>query len=1688
MADGGDRDELGGNSAGAGVPGQGSEYVTVAAFEEFARRVEKAILVGLSNPPEVTATSPRRRTPPGEEIPTRRAGKEPAWANGEPVIPPRHHPASSQGIRFREPELSARYGDTRRWSEYDCSSGEDTRRRQEGRSPFCDEILAALVPDNFREPVLSYYSGKDDPVGHLQWFEDVVSIRNMSDALKCRLFSITFKGSARDWFHQLPAGSVYCFSDLRRGLLARFATSKRRKKEATALFKIVQGQHESLGRYIDRFQEEVLEVEEVDGFTLMVALKFGLKQGLFNMELGHRPPKSFEEMVERANVFIQGEERNKEFLARLDGDRPLGQDKGRLLERERAPEGRNDRKQERPQEKEEKRERGREIRKVERQERREKPRRQEDRRPVGGREARSEERRFQYPRDRPQWRRPIRQEERRAYNPREQGGGRRETMAITQRAAKRRRKERQQERRQERQQEAAIPLYCDIHRVEGHGTLACPEFWEARRRMEATAAEREQPQQEAQVGQVAYQAPQRRRNEDRIDQGGRGNVIPGPGGGHVGVINGGAGLGASRKGSLHQIYKRSVASTSQTPPPLNEITFSEEDMLWNENPFHDALVIQAAIEDFTVDRILADNGSSVNVIFKRTFVGLQVEASRVQAADGPLFGFSGEKKEVEGGVELLVTLGGTSIRCRFVIVDAPSGYNAIFGRPLINYFKAVPSSYHQCLKYCRDDVQVRIRGDPRASRECYLNAVSTISWMSDAERLERMMEQEEGLQAAEELEEVEVISLRGKPELLKIGGALPPEGKVEIAACLQENADVFAWSAAEMPGIDADVACHRLNLDPATTPVRQKQRKSAATLAGPIREEVGKLLEAGFVSEIQYPGWVSNVVMREKGRNLEVYVDDLLVKSKSAAEHVADLTETFATLRRYKMRLNPAKCVFGAGRGKFLGHLLTPLGVEPNPDKVKAIVEMASPRDSKEVQRLTGRLAGLSRFLSRAGEKCSPFFKTLRGNQKFEWTPECEEAFVKLKQQLTRAPLLQGPQGGEDLLLYLGVGAEAVSSVLVREEGKKQLPIYYVSRVLRQAETRYPILEKLVFALVVSARRLRPYFQAHSIKVVSDHPLRSILDGVEHSGRLAKWAVELSEFDISYPPRVAIKAQAVADFLADFSTEVEADTDVSRPVPWKMFVDGASGKHSVGAGVVLVSPQGTRIVQAVKIHFPVTNNQAEYEAMVAGLRLAKELAIRDIRGFTDSMVAASQIRGEFEVRDPILQQYLVKVKGLIGGFRSFHVEHVPRERNSEADNLAKYGPRAGGTAIELFRPSIEEGELMEIDQRASWRDPFVTFLATGRLPSDGQDQRKFRYKAAYYLLQDGELYRKTISGPLARCLSELEIPRVLEEIHSGECGSHSGTRTLEQRILRHGYFWPTIRKDAEAYSRKCSQCQLFAPLALQPAQQLRSITAPWPFAIWGMDLIGPFPQASGQRKFVLIACRFGIPLAIITDNGPQFASLELGDFCKQLGTDLRFASVHHPRSNGQVEAANKLIVNLLKKKITNLKGNWAEQLPSVLWALRTTPNSATGETPFKLSHGSEALIPVEFEVHSPRVIAAEDGSEEWRLENEEAQRLSLDYVEELRDLASMRQEETKRRMARHFDKNVRLKNFLAGDLVMKKVDAAGRGAAVGKLHPNWEGPFIVQEALTTGGYYLQDQAREQLPGTWSGDDLKRFYP
>ena len=213
----------------------------------------------------------------------------------------------------------------------------------------------------------------------------------------------------------------------------------------------------------------------------------------------------------------------------------------------------------------------------------------------------------------------------------------------------------------------------------------------------------------------------------------------------------------------------------------------------------------------------------------------------------------------------------------------------------------------------------------------------------------------------------------------------------------------------------------------------------------------------------------------------DIYIDDMLVKSTTVELHIAHLAEAFQILKKYNMKLNPAKCAFGVLTEKFLGFIVNNQGIEANPDKIKAVLDMPPPSNIKEVQRLIGRIVALSRFVSKAIDKCQPFFQVLK--KAFQWDAHCEEAFTALKTYLSSPPVLVSPSKGELLTLYLAVSDFSTSVVLVRDKDRVQQPIYYCSRALREAEERYPKMEKLILALVTADRKLRPYFQAHTIEI-----------------------------------------------------------------------------------------------------------------------------------------------------------------------------------------------------------------------------------------------------------------------------------------------------------------------------------------------------------------------------------------------------------------------------------------------------------------------------------------------------------------------------------------------------------------------------------------------------------------------------
>ena len=240
------------------------------------------------------------------------------------------------------------------------------------------------------------------------------------------------------------------------------------------------------------------------------------------------------------------------------------------------------------------------------------------------------------------------------------------------------------------------------------------------------------------------------------------------------------------------------------------------------------------------------------------------------------------------------------------------------------------------------------------------------------------------------------------------------------------------------------------------------------------------------------------------GKNVEVYIDDIVVKSKLVSKHLADLTNIFEILRKHKLRLNASKCSFGMGSGKFLGYMVTHKGIEVNPDQIKAINSLQPPRNPKEVRKLTGMMAALNWFISRSAERCRSFFLLLHKWKEFQWSEECVMVFQKLKRYLSHPPIMFSPVVDEVLFAYIAVALYAISLVLIWVDSGIQRPVYYMSKSLNETEVRYLPLEKAILVVVHATRKLPHYFQAHTVVVLTQLPLKSVLRSADYTGRIAK--------------------------------------------------------------------------------------------------------------------------------------------------------------------------------------------------------------------------------------------------------------------------------------------------------------------------------------------------------------------------------------------------------------------------------------------------------------------------------------------------------------------------------------------------------------------------------------------------------
>jgi hypothetical protein len=369
-------------------------------------------------------------------------------------------------------------------------------------------------------------------------------------------------------------------------------------------------------------------------------------------------------------------------------------------------------------------------------------------------------------------------------------------------------------------------------------------------------------------------------------------------------------------------------------------------------------------------------------------------------------------------------------------------------------------------------------------------------------------------------------------------------------------------------------------------------------------------------------------------RNILTYVDDIVIKSNQRKDHISDLAETFANLRAANLKLNPEKCVFSIHKGKVLGCLVSTKGIEENPDKIKALIEIQDLISVKDVQKLIA-------------ERSLPFFQVLRSTKNFQWSKAQKQVFQELKDYLSNMTKLCPLETKSPLLLYLSASNSATSTRERRTRKAQANPgIFRFGSSLR-IQTFLLCVRKIAYVVVMAARKLRHYFEGHRIRVITNQPLSDLFANKEASTRIIKWGAELSEYTVDFERRSAIKSQVLVDFIIDWTSPIHNPSE-DMSTPWVVRCDGAWCHKGVGISTVVTSPTGivngyaARLIFADDVHS--TNNTTEYEALLLALRKMKALGQQTFIIKTNSKVIQEHIEKESEARNPVLMKYLKKVR------------------------------------------------------------------------------------------------------------------------------------------------------------------------------------------------------------------------------------------------------------------------------------------------------------------------------------------------------------------------------------------------------------------------------------------------------------
>ena len=796
-----------------------------------------------------------------------------------------------------------------------------------------------------------------------------------------------------------------------------------------------------------------------------------------------------------------------------------------------------------------------------------------------------------------------------------------------------------------------------------------------------------------------------------------------------------------------------------------------------------------------------------------------------------------------------------------------------------------------------------------------------------------------------------------------------------------------------------------------------------------------RVLPQGFANSSSIFQRTMNLIMSGLGwEYILVYVDDILVFSKSFEDHLVHLTNLFNKLREYKLTVKISKCEFAMKELVFLGHLIDNDGIRPDPKKTTVISKCAVPRNLGEVRTFLGVTGYYRKFIHGYSNHAKPL-RDLTNGTKWWWTETEQKAFDKLKDELCHAPVLAHVDNTQPFTLLTDSSNYAVG-VILEQNGH---PVYYYSQSLKKAEQKYGTSEKECLAMVLGIKKFRSYLYGNPFTVITDHScLRYLFENRDHVGRLMRWSLMLQEYaadmTIQYKEgRLHSAPDACSRHPIARSEKLNAWFDRNDIINVDKYQDDSESENETN----YVDIHQINLLKGNRSDFIDTSRDKEYD---------------------DRMIEDRNESDKHIVKEKAIVEKLLNTKNINDSNDDVNWDEREYIDLNDFGKLQAQDPNAG----------------LVIDYHLYGKLPVVNDEVTLKLSKE-------------CILEEGQLYKIEYKNGIARqCLwiPESKVEHIMEEFHGSFLGGHCGFDRTYNKINER-YYFPLMYTKIKEFVQTCLECQRKKNINRKEYNALNPLKHPsYPFERMSMDLVGPLTETKNGNKYILtvmdyfsrwpeaiaikdaeaitvgqayldlVLTRYGCPRIILTDRGSQFMSHMFDYINKVLLTRHRTSTPYHPQTNGVIEKFHYSLVQTMKYLTSTFENDWDDYINVSLFVFRTTRNNTIGMTPYEALYGFKASLPCDISLKIPKKCEDIAGY--------------LDTIKDLRkEIVRTVENAHEKLLDKEDKKRGKLRfNFVKYDTVFIKNETVQAGKTR-KFSNKYTGPYFVIEQTSTNNFTVR---------------------